>query len=206
MNSSLFHLATVISAGTLVASLHASGVAPLPRPGGRPDTLVANPQASSIRWSGSGVGGTVGLASGTLVIRHEMLERGSFIIDMPSLAVSDVPAGGRLTRRAARAQLTGAGAFDVDRHPTVTFVSSAATRTGPSRWRVTGQLTMHGVTRPLSVDADVRWAEPGHMVATASFALKPSAWDVGAELAGDEMRVAVTLDARRKASAVAVKR
>src|SRR4051812_20214439 len=59
--------------------------------GGPPDTLVADPRASSLRWRGTGLGGrgarsgTVALTSGMLVIRHEMLTSGTFIVDMRTL-------------------------------------------------------------------------------------------------------------------------
>lgn len=44
--------------------------------------------------------------------------------------------------------------FHVERHPTATFVVAAVSRDG-ERWVVNGQLTIHGVTRPLSLPVTV---------------------------------------------------
>jgi polyisoprenoid-binding protein YceI len=45
--------------------------------------------------------------------------------------------------------------------PTATFVSTSAEQTGPSTARVTGDLTLHGVTRPLTLDVTYNgsWAQ-----------------------------------------------
>jgi polyisoprenoid-binding protein YceI len=37
-------------------------------------------------------------------------------------------------------------------HPTVTFKSTRVEAVDPARWRVTGDLTLHGVTRPIVLD------------------------------------------------------
>ena len=47
--------------------------------------------------------------------------------------------------------LKSADFFDVAKYPTITFVSSGVTRSGPTAYSVTGNLTMHGVTRPVTL-------------------------------------------------------
>ena len=42
--------------------------------------------------------------------------------------------------------------FDVERFPTITFQSTAVTALGDSRYRVTGDLTIKAVTRPVELD------------------------------------------------------
>jgi len=42
--------------------------------------------------------------------------------------------------------------FDVENHPTWTFVSTAVVPDGPAAWKVTGDLTIRGVTRPVTLD------------------------------------------------------
>jgi polyisoprenoid-binding protein YceI len=44
--------------------------------------------------------------------------------------------------------------FDVERYPTMTFRSTRIEKAGEGRYRVTGDLTMHGVTRPVTLDAE----------------------------------------------------
>ncbi len=54
------------------------------------------------------------------------------------------------TRDAQRdAHLKSADFFDVEKYPTLTFKSTGITRTGPGELAVTGDLTMHGVTKPV---------------------------------------------------------
>ncbi|AKU90690.1 YceI family protein [Vulgatibacter incomptus] len=40
--------------------------------------------------------------------------------------------------------------FDVEKHPTLTFKSKSAKAKGPGKLEVTGDLTMHGVTKPVT--------------------------------------------------------
>ena len=57
------------------------------------------------------------------------------------------------TRHAKRDDhLRGADFFDITRYPTITFVSKQVTKNGPDRLRVTGDLTMRGVTREVLLD------------------------------------------------------
>ena len=46
-------------------------------------------------------------------------------------------------------ELRGAQWFDAARVPNAHFVSTAVTRTGPAAASVAGNLTLHGVTRPV---------------------------------------------------------
>ncbi len=44
--------------------------------------------------------------------------------------------------------------FDAEHHPTITFRSTRVTPTGDTTANVTGDLTMHGVTREITLDAE----------------------------------------------------
>ena len=44
--------------------------------------------------------------------------------------------------------------FDMESHPEITFVSTAVEQTGSDQYQVTGDLTIKGVTKPVSVDLD----------------------------------------------------
>ena len=41
--------------------------------------------------------------------------------------------------------------FDIENHPTITFVSTLVARDG-SEWAITGDLTINGVTKPVTID------------------------------------------------------
>jgi polyisoprenoid-binding protein YceI len=214
---------------TTIVALSSLGLAAstidLPRPaaaaagafvaGGPPDTLVVDPRASSIRWKGTGLGGrgaregTVNLMSGMFVIRHERLTSGTFTVDMRSMTVAGAPILAPASRRLGE-RLRAVDFFDVGRHPTTVFESTGATRVGQARWRVTGDLTMRGVTRGIAFEADVAWPETGHMVATSTFVIDRRQWGVANDVSGlaedlvdDDIRISLVLDARRKQAKVA---
>lgn len=49
--------------------------------------------------------------------------------------------------------------FDVEKYPTVVFKSKSAEPDGKNRWKITGDLTMHGVTREVTLDVESAGAE-----------------------------------------------
>jgi polyisoprenoid-binding protein YceI len=50
--------------------------------------------------------------------------------------------------------LRSADFFDVEKYPHLTFKSTAVEKNGDERLRVTGDLTLHGVTRPVVLDVE----------------------------------------------------
>jgi polyisoprenoid-binding protein YceI len=50
-------------------------------------------------------------------------------------------------------ELMGAGVFNTAAFPTATFKSTAVTKTGPATGTITGDLTLHGVTKPVTLNA-----------------------------------------------------
>lgn len=186
--------------------------------GGKPDSLFVHPTASQVRWKGTnfaGIGeheGTVALSSGLLVIRHGKLTASNFTIDMRRLQVTDVPVIEPVSRRTLRTRLMGAELLDVERFPTATFVATDAKRIGDARWQVSGDLTMRGVTRPITFTTDIAWPEVGHMIATSSFSIDRRQWGIAStgsrltnELADDDIQLSIRLDARRRGAQVAAR-
>ena len=45
--------------------------------------------------------------------------------------------------------------FDVENHPTWTFASTSITPEGPTEWKVDGDLTIRGVTKPVTLDVEL---------------------------------------------------
>ncbi len=136
------------------------------------------------------------MGKGMFVIRHEQLTSGIFTVDMTQL---DAP-------------LRGEEFFDVGHHPTAWFNSTGVKRVGQARWQISGNLTMRGVTRPITFDTDVRWEELGHIIAASSFTIDRRQWGIGTGDAGltgavadNEISISMSLDARRKQAAVAAR-
>jgi len=111
------------------------------------------------------------------------------------------------TREAKRDEhLKSADFFDVAKYPTMTFTSKKIEQVGERRYKVTGDLTLHGVTREVVLDVDgpsAPMTDPrGNLRAGAEatakinrqdFGIKWSkALDGGGVMVGDE--VAITID------------
>ena len=84
-------------------------------------------------------------ASGTLYFDASMPEKSSLTVTV--LADSIDTNNAKL-----EGELKGAQWFDTAKYPTLTFVSSSIQKTSNTTGKVTGSLTMHGVTKPLTLD------------------------------------------------------
>ena len=105
--------------------------------------------------------------SATFTVRHMVISnvkgefqstKGVVKIDDKDLAKSTVDvtidAASIHTREDKRdAHLRSPDFFDVERYPTITFKSTKVEKAGGDRYKVTGDLTMHGVTKPVVLDA-----------------------------------------------------
>lgn len=85
-------------------------------------------------------------ASGTLSFSAGSPEKSAVnvTIQMSSLSTQNGP----LTT-----ELIGNGVFDASKFPTATFKSASIQRTGPTTGKITGDLTLHGVTKPVTLEA-----------------------------------------------------
>jgi polyisoprenoid-binding protein YceI len=52
------------------------------------------------------------------------------------------------------AHLKGSDFLDVAKYPTITFKSTKVEAAGPNKWKVTGNLTLHGVTKPVVLEVE----------------------------------------------------
>jgi polyisoprenoid-binding protein YceI len=50
--------------------------------------------------------------------------------------------------------LRGPDFFDVAKYPTITFVSRKVEKAGPGKMKIIGNLTMHGITREVTIDVE----------------------------------------------------
>jgi polyisoprenoid-binding protein YceI len=102
------------------------------------------------------------------VARHAMVTKvrgsfnefegsGFFDVDHPANSHLElvIKAASIDTRNADRdGHLRGNDFFDMDQYPKITFRSTSVEQTGHAEYRVTGDLTIKGVTKPVSVDFD----------------------------------------------------
>lgn len=114
----------------------------------------------------------------------------------------------RVERRDAH--LKSADFLDVARFPTITFKSTRVEPLGPDKWKVTGDLTIHGVTRPVALDVESSGPPievMGHtrVGASATTKIKRSdfgltwnkALESGGVLVGDEVAISIDVEAVR---------
>lgn len=61
-------------------------------------------------------------------------------------------------------ELSGADWLDAGQFPTMTFIADGIKRTGPSTGKLTGNFTMHGVTKPVTLDVTLVGATTSQMM------------------------------------------
>jgi polyisoprenoid-binding protein YceI len=91
--------------------------------------------------------------SGKLAIDPKNLGAASVQVSIPTASVST-------TNAKLDGELKGGQWLDAAADPTITFVSTKVTRTGPKTATIDGNLTLHGVTRPVILDATFNGAGP----------------------------------------------
>ena len=143
--------------------------------------------------------------------RFDQIE-GSVLLDQADLTKSSIsvtlPVDGLDTRVAKLDEALKSPDFlDAAKYPTITFKSTKVETTGQNRLRITGDLTVHGVTRRVTLDAKVNkigiFEIPGVVkVPDAGFdattVIKRSDFGVTkfAPAVSDEIPVRITLDAK----------
>jgi len=131
--------------------------------------------------------------SGTLVLNPNNLAASKLDV---TLAVKSVST----TNATLDGELRSADWFDADKFPTIRFVSTKVTRTGPSTADVAGDLTLHGVARPVVLKAVLggAGANPMNKVYTVGFhargKIKRSDFGVKAyvPMIGDEVELIIS--------------
>jgi polyisoprenoid-binding protein YceI len=98
--------------------------------------------------------------------------------------------------------LRSANYFDVAKYPTMTFTSSSVAAAGEGKLKVSGALTLHGVTRPVVLDVvgpSAEMKDPrGNIRRGASASTKISRKDfgmtAGTPLVGDEVEISIEIE------------
>jgi polyisoprenoid-binding protein YceI len=95
----------------------------------------------------SNVKGVFGKVQGTVNIDDKNITKSKVAVTIDTESIST----GVVKRDE---HLKSADFFDVAKFPTMTFVSTKVARHGKDKLRVTGDLTLHGVTRPVQLDVE----------------------------------------------------
>jgi polyisoprenoid-binding protein YceI len=194
----------ILRACALAAAL---GAAPLPALPGTADIAWSVDAArSSVTLSASEllvakVAGTIPVVSGEIVTSDGL--------QAPSRVDVVLRAAGLTTHDAKRdADLRSDRFFDVARYPQIMFASDRVVATGPQTFRIDGQLTMHGVTRPITFDARANGvpSDAGgrrvHYDATGQFRRSDYGMTYARGVVGNVVKLTVALEAVHSVSGV----
>ncbi len=126
---------------------------------------TVEPAASTIKWHGSKVGtdhfGKIRLKSGWLELKGGQLAGGEFIADMTSISNDDLSTKkGLLGGQSENAKLVGHlmsdDFFAVKKFPESKFAVTQATAKGGGDYEITGDITIRGITQPLTFTANIK--------------------------------------------------
>ena len=105
--------------------------------------------------------------------------------------------------------LNGANFFDTANHPTITFVSTSVEAQGDDKYAVTGDLTIKGVTKPVTLDTTILKAADHPMRKTPTIGLTAEAkvsrseWGLTRAVpnVGDEVSIFISVELPKKKDA-----
>ncbi len=147
-------------------------------------SLPVNTASSSMAWNAKKFGGehsgNVNLASGTLAVNGRKLVGGNFVIDMTSITNTDITNAD--FNKKLTDHLKSEDFFSVEKHQTATFKITkvqpvANAKAGEANYTITGDLTIKGITNPVTFPAVVQ-IDGKAAVATAHIALDRTKWDI----------------------------
>jgi polyisoprenoid-binding protein YceI len=141
--------------------------------------LKVNPAKSELVWTGKKVTGEhtgkIALKEGTITLDGAKLTGGKFVADLTSITNTD------LTDKEYNGKLIGhlksEDFFSVEKHPTSTFVITKATPKSTGVYEVTGDLTIKGITKPVTFPVTVKTTATG-AEATGKMVVDRSKYDI----------------------------
>lgn len=138
------------------------------------ETKQVKTSESTVTWKGYKVTGshygTINLQSGSLSFDGDKLVGGEFVVDMTSLVSDDLQGEykGKL-----EGHLKSDDFFGVEKHPTSKLVFTGVEANGKNSYEVTGDLTIKGITKAVTLDVSVYGSK-----ATATMKVDRSQYDV----------------------------
>lgn len=96
--------------------------------------------------------GTVDLKEGNLIFNEGVLSGGEFVVDMTSLIATDLEGE---YKQKLEGHLKSDDFFGVESHPSATLVFTGVNPKGKNSYEVTGDLTIKGITKPVTFDLSV---------------------------------------------------
>jgi polyisoprenoid-binding protein YceI len=203
-----FFLAAV-AAAALVAPVLAQTPAPAAQPPAGPNTWTVDTAHSAAGFSVkhllvSTVRGTLGPVKGTIEYDGKSLDslKADITIDVSGINTSN---------EGRDKDLKSANFFDVAQFPTATFKSKRAVADGAGKFKLTGDLTMHGVTKELTLSvegpsAPLKQGQNLRVGASATATINRRDWGLqysrmveATPAVSDEVHITIDLEATKRA-------
>ena len=148
------------------------------------DMANFNLNKGTLTWTGSKLTGSshtgaISVLSGNLKAQGDNILSGEFVVDMNSIANTDLEAG--KGKEKLEGHLKSADFFDVEQFPRATFVilgSKPAPEGGDATHLITGNLTMKDVTKSIAIPANVAVVENKLTAVTPSFVIDRTQWGI----------------------------
>ncbi|MFD2099548.1 YceI family protein [Flagellimonas iocasae] len=120
------------------------------------ETKEVKANESQVTWKAYKFGGshtgTVTLKSGALEFDGEKLVGGEFVVNMASINTTDLEGD---YKAKLDGHLSSEDFFSTEANPTSTLVFTKVKSTGKNSYEVTGDLTIKGITKPVTFDVSV---------------------------------------------------
>jgi len=165
-----------------------------------PDKAHSEVDFSILHMSLSKVHGHFGNIGGKIVLNDADITKSTVNV---TIDVTSVDTGNSMRDN----DIKGAGMFDVEHFPTASFTSTSVSKNGKNL-SVNGNLTLHGVTKPVSLAVEGPIGPvPGmdqkpHTGFSASTTISRTAFDLGtkypATMIGDEVQLTIDLDVAKQ--------
>lgn len=171
------------------------------------DTSHASAGFSVKHFGVSNVNGTLGPVTGMVELDDADPSKGKIEATIDVKAID--------TKWAKRDEhLRSADFFEVDKFPSMTFKSTKIQKISKTKLKVTGDLTIHGVTKSVTLDAEVspeiknpfsgnptRAVTASAQINRQDFGLKWQAPAEAVKVVGDEVKIAIELELVQKPAA-----
>jgi len=198
-----------VAAAALVAPVLAQTPAPAAQPPAGPNTWAVDTAHSAAGFSVrhllvSTVRGTLGPVKGTIEYDGKSLDslKADITIDVTGINTGN---------EARDKDLKSANFFDIAQFPTATFKSKRAVADGAGKFKLTGDLTMHGVTKELTLtvegpSAPLKQGQNLRVGATATATINRRDWALqysrmveATPAVSDEVQITIDLEATKRA-------
>lgn len=123
------------------------------------DTIRIDLTKSNIHWKGTkmrGAGkheGEIELQSGYLITNNKQLVKGSFVVDMSTIGVTDIPEHEPIPRNNLNKHLKSSDFFDVEKFPTSEFRITNVKQLTSDSLLISGNLTLKNITKNVEFGA-----------------------------------------------------